>query len=215
MRDDVLKYKSFLTSVVSVTALQHQVKLANPEDCRKVAIQACRSDDFSLLKVMSGSLPLFFMYRCLFEVLSLVLPLIAFQCALLEHLNMAPSQLHPNSWAMVRAFEILCPFFNIWPTVPIFLFFFYMKLTDKIGWVSLNSMSKNLFELDSNAFFRFKDRFFKVLATDIVADGFSLMFNRDGEPYFPFYWQSDPAKFKSFDKDLFTLIMRVDKAILE
>jgi len=50
------------------------------------------------------------MYRCLFEVLGLILSLTAFQCALLEHLNVTPSQLHPNSWAMVRAFEILCPF---------------------------------------------------------------------------------------------------------
>lgn len=198
-----------------VVALQCQVKLANPNYSYKILVEACGNDDFPFLRAVSGNPPFFFMYRCLFEVLVLAPRLTDFQCALLEHLTMGPSQLPHNSWAMVRAFEILCPFFNIWPTVPIFLFFFYMKLTDKIGWVSLNSMSKNLFELDSNAFFRFKDRFFKVLATDIVADGFSLMFNRDGEPYFPFYWQSDPAKFKSFDKDLFTLIMRVDKAILE
>ena len=64
------------------------------------------------------------MYMCLFEVLGLILPLIAFPYALLEHLNVASSQLHPNIWDMVRAFEILCPFFNIRPNVPIFLFFF-------------------------------------------------------------------------------------------
>lgn len=43
----------------------------------------------------------------------LIFPLNSFQCVLLEHLNMVPSQLHLNSWAMVRAFEVLCPFFNI------------------------------------------------------------------------------------------------------
>ncbi|KAL5180450.1 hypothetical protein HKD37_01G001587 [Glycine soja] len=57
------------------------------------------------------------MYMCMFKVLSQVLSWITFQHALLEHLNMAPSQLHPNSWAMVKAFEILCPFFNIRPSV--------------------------------------------------------------------------------------------------
>ena len=41
------------------------------------------------------------------------------------------------------------------------------------------------------------------------------MFNKDGEPHFRFSWQSDPARFKSFDKDLLTLVERVDKAILE
>jgi len=119
------------------------------------------------------------MYRCLFEVLGLILPLTTFECALLEHLNVASYKLHPNSWAMVRAFKILCPLFNIRPSVSVFLFFFQLKLTCKIGWVSLNNVSKKLFEFDSNIFRHFKDHFFKVLATDIVVNGLLLMFNRD------------------------------------
>ena len=61
---------------------------------------------------------------------------------------MASSQFHSNSRAMVKAYEILCPFFNIWPSVPVFMFFFLTKLTNKIGWVSLNNVSKKLFEFD-------------------------------------------------------------------
>ena len=76
-------------------------------------------------------------------------------------------------------------------------------------------MSKKLFEFDLNIFFRFKDHFSRVLATDVVADGLPLMFNRDGEPRFLFYWQYDPTRFKSFDEDLLTLVERVNKAILE
>ncbi|RZB72378.1 hypothetical protein D0Y65_036602 [Glycine soja] len=129
---------------------------------------------------MSGSSPFFFMYRCLFEVLGLIPPLSSFQCALLEYLNVAPSQLHPNSWAMVRAFEIGC--------------------------VSLNNVSKKLFEFNSNVFRRLKDHFFKVLATDVVVDGFAQLFNRDREPHFPLYWHLDPTKFKSFAEDLLTLV---------
>jgi len=74
---------------------------------------------------------------------------------------------------------------------------------------------KKLFEFDSNVFHRFKDHFFKVLTTDVVANGMALMFNRDEEPRFLFYWQSDPSKIKSYDKDLLTLVGRVDKVILE
>ena len=152
-----------------------------------MVIHACRSDDFPFLRVTLGSLPFFFMYKCLFEVLGLILLLTAFQCALLEHLNVAPSQLHPNSWAMPRAFKILCPFLNIRPNVSVFLFFLQMKLNGKIGWASLNSVSNKLFKFDSNIFRRFKDYFVRVLATDVVANGLPLMFNRDGEPCFPFY----------------------------
>ena len=89
-----------------------------------MVVQAYRSYVFPFLKAVSGISPFFLMCRFLVEVLCLILPLTAFQCALLEHLNMAPSQLHPNSWATVRAFEILCPYFNIWPSVPVFLYFF-------------------------------------------------------------------------------------------
>ena len=116
---------------------------------------------------------------------------------------------------MVKAFEVLCPFFNIRPKVSVFLYFFQMKLMGKIGWVSLNSVSKKLFEFNSNVFRCFKDRFFKVLATDIVANSLPLMFNLDREPCFPFYWQSSPTRFKSFDEDLLTLVERVGKVILE
>lgn len=101
---------------------------------------------------------------------------------------MASSQLHPNSWAIVGAFVVLCPFFNICPSVSVFLYFLRMKLTSKIGRVPLNNVSKKLFEFDLNVFRRFKNCFFKLLATNVVADGLPLMFNRDKEPRFLFYW---------------------------
>ena len=87
----------------------------------------------------------------------------------------------------MSAFEIFCPFFNIRPSVLVFLFFFQIKLSGKIGWVSLNSVSKKLFEFDSNIFLHFKDCLFKVLATNVVVDVMPLMLYRDGEPHFPFY----------------------------
>ena len=62
-----------------------------------------------------------------------------------------------------------------------------MKLMGKIGCVSLNNVSKKLFEFNSNVFRRLKDHFFKVLATDVVVNGFAQLFNRDREPHFPLY----------------------------
>ena len=76
-------------------------------------------------------------------------------------------------------------------------------------------MSKKLFEFESSIFCHFKDHFFNVLAIDVVADGMPPMLNRDGETHFLFYWQSDPLRFKSHDKDLLTIVKRVDKKILE
>lgn len=90
-----------------------------------------------------------------------------------------------------------------------------MKLTGKIGWVSLNSIYKRIFEFDSNAFRSFKDCFFKVKETSVVFYGLPLMYEESGEPHFPFYWQSNPTKFKSFEEHLMSLEERVNKAILE
>ncbi|KAG5039972.1 hypothetical protein JHK82_012124 [Glycine max] len=59
------------------------------------------------------------------------------------HLNMVPSQLHPNNWVM---------------------------LTGKIGWVLLNSASKKMFEFDSNMFRIFKDCFFKVKVISVIIE---------------------------------------------
>lgn len=41
------------------------------------------------------------------------------------------------------------------------------------------------------------------------------MYNRDKEPRLPFYWQSNPSRFKSFYEDLMTLAKRANKAIME
>ena len=78
-------------------------------------------------------------------------------------------------------------FLRVVPSCLLFFFMFQMKLSGNIEWVSLNNVSKKLFEFDSNIFCYFKGRFFKVLATGVVADGMPLMFNRNGEPHFLFY----------------------------
>ena len=57
-----------------------------------------------------------------------------------------------------------------------------MKLSGKIGWDSLNSVSKKLFEFDWNIFHRFKDHFFKVVTTNAMADGMPLLLNKDESP---------------------------------
>ena len=63
VRDNIMKYKYSLTSMKSVDALQRQDKLANTEDFCKLIIQACRSDNFSFLRVVPGRSPFFFMYE--------------------------------------------------------------------------------------------------------------------------------------------------------
>ncbi|QCE11276.1 hypothetical protein DEO72_LG10g2509 [Vigna unguiculata] len=50
----------------------------------------------------------FYMYMCHFSQLHVRLPLDDFTMGVLRALNVAPTQLHPNSWAYLQAFRILC-----------------------------------------------------------------------------------------------------------
>ncbi|QCD79167.1 hypothetical protein DEO72_LG1g2806 [Vigna unguiculata] len=50
----------------------------------------------------------FYMYMCHFLQLYVKLPFDDFTMGVLGLLNVAPTQLHPNSWAYLQAFRVLC-----------------------------------------------------------------------------------------------------------
>ena len=63
----------------------------------------------------------FFFYQTVFKRVGLRLPFTAFERELLTEINIAPAQLHPNSWAFVRAFQIL---YGTWASHPQWTFSF-------------------------------------------------------------------------------------------
>jgi len=95
------------------------------------------------------------------------LPLTGFERALLTKINVAPAQLHPNSWAFVRAFSILCNNFGHPHSVDVFLHFFEAKSPGKNLWVSFNGVAgRVLFMLFQQPYKSFKGKFFRVCCTD-------------------------------------------------
>jgi len=52
------------------------------------------------------------------------LPITSFKRELLTEVNVAPAQLHPNSWAFIKAFGILFNYFGCYPPMDVFLHFF-------------------------------------------------------------------------------------------
>ena len=65
------------------------------------------------------------MYEIAFKDLGLQLPFSDFQVGVFSHLGLAPSQLHPNSLAFIRAFELTCRFLRIGATIPLFFRVFH------------------------------------------------------------------------------------------
>jgi len=61
--------------------------------------------------------PFCYFYNTVFKKVLLRLPLYNFEKELLIEINVAPTQLHPNSWAFVRGFYILCTHIGHLPSV--------------------------------------------------------------------------------------------------
>jgi len=83
-----------------------------------------------------GGALFFFMYQTVFKHVGVRLPFTPFEREILTEINTAPAQLHPNSWAFVRAFQILCGYLGVLPSVDVFLHFFEVKKQGKSLWVS-------------------------------------------------------------------------------
>jgi len=120
----------------------------------------------------------FFLYATIFKRIKLRLPLTGFERALLTKINVAPAQLHRNSWAFVRAFGILCNHFGHTPSVDVFLYFFEAKSLRKKLSVSFNGVvGRVLLTLFQQLYEGFKGKFFKVCCNDYdrtLLDGFPL-----------------------------------------
>lgn len=125
----------------------------------------------------------------MFKELGLTLPFLYFQCFVLSTLNVAPTQLHPNSWAFIRAFEVLC---NICPTTSKFFHFYALRLGKQARWVFLHGRLNNrLFSLFTSSYKHFKTSFFKVSSSP---DVLSFFLNQQGETKFLLYWTRSPCR---------------------
>jgi len=110
-------------------------------DEEDVLIVRCDLDEPVCANESSDRLgPFCFFYATLLSKVGLRLPLSSFEKGVLSILNVALSQLHPNSWAFIRGFHILCTHFGVVPTQNTFLYFFEVKKNPKQMWLSVNGV---------------------------------------------------------------------------
>jgi len=93
-----------------------------------ISVRHCTPGEPVCVDDMSNSgKPFFFLYQTVFKRTGLRLPFSGFERELLTEINVAPAQLHPNSWAFIWAFKILNRYLSLLPSVDIFLHFFEVK----------------------------------------------------------------------------------------
>ena len=88
----------------------------------------------------NDGVPFFYFYQVVFKTIGMRLPFSRFEKELLTEINAASAQLYPNSWAFVKAFDILFGFLGCAPSVDIFLHFFEVKRQKNNLWVTLSNV---------------------------------------------------------------------------
>ena len=87
----------------------------------------------------------------MFKKVKLRFPFTRFERELLTELDIAPAQLHPNRWAFVRAYQIICAHLGHPTSVDVFLFLFEAKNSGDRLWVSLNGVAgKSILSISNN-----------------------------------------------------------------
>lgn len=85
----------------------------------------------------SGVEDFFFVYATFLDQLHIRVPFTNFKMGLLRALNVVPTQLHPNAWATVQAFGVVCLAVGVLPTVLAFLYYFDIRPSPKGGGVGV------------------------------------------------------------------------------
>ncbi|KAK7243600.1 hypothetical protein RIF29_38405 [Crotalaria pallida] len=164
---EVVGTKSVLKTEVSVNSVR-QLLLPCPEDETRTsyAVRSCTENDRICTRVLDGKS--FFMYEDLVSLLGARLPFSEVETRLLQVLGIAPSQLHPQAWAFLRAFQKYCQTKNLLCLVQTFLCLFHPQTTIKESgelerlWVSVKSRSHyGLFAKYLDSWKYFKKKFFR------------------------------------------------------
>jgi hypothetical protein len=112
------------------------------------------------------------MYEATFKEVGFRLPFSSFQASVFEWLELCPSQLKPDSFAYLMAFELVCRFLQLPASKDLFFAIFTVQRgSNKDGgcnWVSFRQRT-TLFENFSSGAKRFHERFFLVKPRTEVA----------------------------------------------
>ncbi|GAU23954.1 hypothetical protein TSUD_183530 [Trifolium subterraneum] len=108
---------SKFTSPVSILRFREGYSLYNDDgEDELVIVETVRADE--LVTTVNREEPhYFYMYANVIQTLNLWFPLTFFEDTISRLLNVAPSQFHPNSWAFVKGYELLCYALDLEPSL--------------------------------------------------------------------------------------------------
>ncbi|GAU25509.1 hypothetical protein TSUD_279940 [Trifolium subterraneum] len=111
-----MEVSSRFTSHEFVSTFRKVIKVSGARDENRVMVDPAIVDEY-VTTVNTQEPHYFYMYTHVLQTLNLWLPFSSFESQVMTAMNVAPRQLYPNSWAFVKAFEVVCNNLNLVPTV--------------------------------------------------------------------------------------------------
>ncbi|RDX91807.1 hypothetical protein CR513_26164, partial [Mucuna pruriens] len=112
-----------------------------------------------------GESDFIYMYETIILDLGVTFPLDHFIAEVLRMIGIVPSQLHPNGWAALQAFKVVCQALMVTPFAFVFLNHYTIRVGKKVGWVSLTPLpNTSLFTTYTTSYKGFKNCFLKIAA---------------------------------------------------
>lgn len=105
-----------------------------------VVVLSCNVDERVCDQESAGAVDeSFFMYAAVLKEFGVKVPFTNFGMDVNKFLNVASSQIRPNSWAFIRGVEILCKALSLEPSVGVFFHFYGTTDVNKGTWISISA----------------------------------------------------------------------------
>ena len=196
--DDVQSYHSMYNDQAKVELLRSKNVVSSTGREEDVDLLPCPPGEKVCVLRPKGVKEIFHMFGAVLEEFGLKIPFTRFEMDVLHFLNVAPTQIRPNSWAFIHGFKILCEALELIPYAGAFFHFYGSKGVGKGTWVSLIVQAgKQLFPSFAYNFKKnWRISFMRVRASK---DSAVYVASIDGDLQFPLSWTSSPRAIDDYD----------------
>jgi len=125
--DDMQSYTSVYCDQVKVNLFRSKNAVSTNGREEDIDMKPCPPGEKVCVLRPKGVREIFHMYGAVLEEFGVQIPFTLFQMDVLRFLNVAPTQIHPNSWAFIRGFEILCEVLDMIPSAGAFFSFLWYE----------------------------------------------------------------------------------------
>src|ERR1051325_6025452 len=128
LKREALGFNQSLIKDMEISTLRSLWNISSTGNEDDVILEPCETGENVCMSRPKGvNTEWFYFYVGVVEKLSIQFPFSDFEIDILRTMNVAPSQLRPNSWGFIRAFEIICQALLVAPTIGLFFSFFEIK----------------------------------------------------------------------------------------